>query len=414
MDWAEDVMRILNCCLFLFAIFLAFKSGYFSAYFFSLDRSKSEFANLSVFIGSISTAVTFVFLIIQNIKIREQQKLADRKQEEAELRQEAAEKRQEAADQRQEQFELRQKEIWDSQQVKIQFEMYQAHKREFFRVLDDIENPSSMDIEFYNREELYRRIYPMNSFKSVSLDIDNTDSSMPGDLADINKSYLLIIKQLTAFSIGNMDEKERKEAPHLYLLALVELLSLLNLTIIPKDKFGDVLVNKKMVLNAYNLDTSINTLYHVLKGIMAFIGYQNIAKIPNLSGPYYYDAMQCVLFKHIKTRTQYNVNLDNKKYAIALFDLYMFFNNETIRHIDSCTGLGLIHSFMRDGKKIANLIKNEEQLARLVNTLFNQYNDFFAQLPQDLVQQFEGIYSQYPQLFQLAERYKITELYCKN
>jgi hypothetical protein len=413
LDWAEDVMAFFTrksfWITFISFASLSFGIFYFATYFFfDLDKSSSEFANMSVLIGSISTAITFVFLIIQNIKIREQQKIAEIKQTESEFRlQKEARLRQKAADKRQQLFELRQTKLWNSQHVKINFEMYQAHKREFFSVLDDIEKSSFLTIEFYNREGLYRSIYPMNSFNHVSLDvvIDNSDDCVSGSLADINTMYLLTIDQLTKLSNYIIDGKERRSAVYDHLDNLLFLSSKLNLMIISKGNFGDLCWNEHVVLNAYELNDTVNTLHHAFKGIMVFVGNSDIDDISHLTGSFYYDAMQEVLFKHPRIKQMYDFNLDNTGYAIALYDLYIFFSDNTIRNLDNNQGYLQLYELMNDGGKVDYKIKDKDALYRLVNKLREQFFVFQDLLPSRSVQYFEHIMSTFSDLFVYAEQH---------
>ena len=94
--------------------------------------------------------------------------------------------------------------------------MYQAHKREFFRVLEDIESSSKLDIEFDNREKLYRHIFPMNYFSNVELKVTIGDvrrydlvnftdihDSFEKTIDELNICYLHVIQNMLNIKVIN-------------------------------------------------------------------------------------------------------------------------------------------------------------------------------------------------------------------
>ena len=217
----RKIKLIIACIVvFWFGLFL----GYYAAYFYyggKMDISGTAFANIGIWLGSLATTVTFAFLILQNNNIRKQQQRSEK---------------------RQEQFEERQNELWESQQVKIKFEMYQAHKKAFFNVLDDIEKSSPMDVEFYDREKLYRRTFPMNSFSNVEYEVKIGDEVKydNGNFTNINEAYTSSIQLLNSLVYAPANFDKNDNTPINFIHSLLELTSNLQLIIKPNGCFGDV------------------------------------------------------------------------------------------------------------------------------------------------------------------------------
>ncbi len=342
-------------------VFSCFSFGiaYFATYFLGLNKGSSEFANISVLIGSVSTAITFLFLILQNIKIREQQ--------------EAANKRQEEAEKRQEQFEKQQKELWDSQQVKIQFEMYQAHKREFFRVLDDIEKSATIDIEFYNRETLYRRVFPMNNFSQVDLKIEINDSRKYDlvNFTDIHDAFKSSIDDLNTFITSSKSVEKNTEDVKFFIFRLLRLSEKLQLTIKPTGRFGDVSYDGKLLINAYAFDETINIFSHAFEGISAFSGNNNISSLAvfNMSNTQY--LLQDLVFSIVPRHKEFNFNIDPNSYAVALHNLYKFYRKMDLTNADTRSYLLEFKELSNDLVKTETLVNDTYKLSRLTTRIYN-------------------------------------------
>ncbi|EDM65035.1 hypothetical protein PE36_12852 [Moritella sp. PE36] len=383
------------CAVFSFSISSIVTS--FIIYFIGLDRGEPEFNGISVLIGSVSTAVTFAFLILQNVHIRKQQ---------------------EAANYRQEKLEERQNELWETQQVNIKFEMYQAHKREFFSVLDDIEKSSKMTIEFYDREKLYRNIFPKNSFSNVHfhIDIRGIEYSKTDDLEAINYHYNIIIEQYDLI-INHKENENKPENKGLksmgidirqievlnFINSLELLLELLHVTVISKNDFGDICSKGhdgpkgNLLLNLYDLKNSLNVLDHVFKNIMAFTSNSDITDTPSFYIDYnFIHEVHRNLFNDPTIQNLYDFNLDENGYAIGLFKFYDFywFPEEEVLRIKHD-----LDEFVYDNNKIKELVSDFDKLEQKINYFHDEFRLIMKQLPDEKVQEFYSIYKLFDSLY---------------
>jgi len=374
----EASKSIIACFIaFWFGLFL----GYYTTYFYygeEMAMKADMLGAIGTWVASAATLFTLFFLIIQNNKTQK----------------------------RQEQLEERQNELWEAQQVKINFEMYQAHKREFFNVLDDIEKSSPMDIEFYDREGLYRRIFPMNSFYNVKFEVKIGDTLKfdNGNFTNINKAYTSSIELLNALVydpayIGNNDIR-----PIQFIHSLQELASNLQLFIKPNGGFGDVTSEDGMLINAYKLDKTINEFHNAFKNISVFTGNPDVKSVFNLNIQTYMDAMQKAIFTRLSEPNMFNLNLDKNRYALGLYEFYKFFEHQDVRIADMriADNDGFhseLHEYMINPEKIEALVHDRTTLTNKINCICERFNKISDHLKIERVDEFRSIYNIFNMLF---------------
>jgi len=383
----EASKSILACFIaFLFGFF----SGYYTAYFYYGGEMDLTDANtlgaLGTWFGSIATAFTFGFLIWQNTKIRQQQK---------------------ATEDRQQSFEKQQQALWDSQQVKIRFEMLQSHKREFFRVLDDIETSSKTTIKFYDREELYCLIFPKNNYKNnlagltlqANLNTLNPDRNNQLDniylsYSAINSSLIEIEQEIIPFE----DKLESNKDQYLYFLRNLEnWIKAINIKITPKVNFGDVRLedsHNSLLVNIYNPNEVIDILKLATKQIFEFSGVKMFDSESLFLAYFYKNKLQEMLLTDTSIHN-YSVSLDKYGYAGKLYLLYKYFSQKDVREADNSENYTNIANIVKNKDKFTALLKDLSALKTLLNNFnFNiQSLETKGEIPKVRVTEFRLIHN---------------------
>ncbi|MFN3019226.1 hypothetical protein ACK1CN_25115 [Vibrio coralliilyticus] len=103
-------------------------------------RDLFEHSSAPTWFGSVGTVGTLLFLIIQNMQL-----IKENKKEHIHRRR------------------------YDDM---LSFQMYQMHKSEFFECLSQLESKSLPDLKFTDKESLYRKFFPRNTFDYVTLESD--------------------------------------------------------------------------------------------------------------------------------------------------------------------------------------------------------------------------------------------------
>ncbi|MBL4830901.1 MAG: hypothetical protein JKY55_13585 [Aliivibrio sp.] len=127
-------------------------------------------------LGSLATAATLIVLIIQNIQIR---------------------KNQASQDDRIQKNDNKQHQMWDEQKMMLSFQKYQMHQKSFNDLLDDLENThQNLNIKFYERPDLYKKLFPKNNVNSLDFHSSQID--------EISKGCInLLVSELEYFSENN-------------------------------------------------------------------------------------------------------------------------------------------------------------------------------------------------------------------
>lgn len=123
------VIILADIATFIISFFLGYGTGYFYYGVMNLT-DPAMFGAIGTWFSGICTLLTLIFLIYQNYKTQK----------------------------RQDSLENKQNQLWESQQVKIKFEMHQTHKREFFTILKSIEKKYNNRFSIHDKLKLYKTI----------------------------------------------------------------------------------------------------------------------------------------------------------------------------------------------------------------------------------------------------------------
>lgn len=177
--------------------------------------------------GAIATLMTLMFAIHQNIKLSN----------EAEKR-----SRDDAATaQKNEIFVGLQKE-------KMTFEKFRIHQQAFNELLDRLERDTSHNYQFISRYELYKKIFPTNTFSNVRIEESEVSSVGLKDLMDFSRS---IVKK---FKGGNYVS----DARHL-VDDIITLQNILLVNVIRGTSEGDVtFAGKYIIVNEADIFSALS------------------------------------------------------------------------------------------------------------------------------------------------------------
>lgn len=119
--------------------------------------------------GAIATLMTLIFAIHQNNKLSDE-----------------AEKRS-----RDDAATAQKNEIFvDLQKEKITFEKFRIHQQAFNELLDRLERDTGHNYQFISRYELYKKIFPTNTFSNVRIEENEVSSVGLKDLMDLSRSMV--------------------------------------------------------------------------------------------------------------------------------------------------------------------------------------------------------------------------------
>lgn len=175
--------------------------------------------------GSLATALTLVFLFYQHVQLKT----------------------------RQDQQEDNQREMWKEQNEIILFQKYQTHRAEFFNLVDAIENRHRGKLIFKNKNRLYKRLFPLNSFSNT--DFNYEDDTLGADnplriFEEVTDRFSWVAKVLVDSPIlvdGNSDELNK--AVYELDLCTCKLLNLFELECIVAPSTGYVHDGEFVVMN---------------------------------------------------------------------------------------------------------------------------------------------------------------------
>lgn len=305
--------------------------------------------SLGTWLGSICTAGTLIFVIRQNIELRESQKETDQKQQE----------------------------MWDAQREIIAFQKLQAHKQQFNTMLDELER--NYPIEFFDRTSLYKNIFPNNDFESchtkVSL-IKDTSKVVAGDLSDIRDATNFLRKSLDEFNRLNASTYYRHTHNHLGQVSSI--LSLLHVAInTPKDT-GDVFISigaGYYLLNVFDPSSSLRIIEKIVNRLMEFTGnddnYQAI--ISHMCTSYYLDALRKFGFQE-RNQRGYSVFKKNggEKYVDNLIKCQQITARPEVRGHHSLNAIYCKLSLLFAEKtEVISLLESRENLCELFREILH-------------------------------------------
>ncbi|MEL3923783.1 hypothetical protein V1481_10510 [Aeromonas enteropelogenes] len=188
-----------------------------SIYLFSWSVHKNNLDIISImgtWLGSIGTVGTLFFLSYQYLNEKEERKNNEKMQ----------------AD------------MWMEQRESLNFQKYQVHRELFYKLLENIELDSKTPIKFNNKHELYRRIFPQNNFSKCDYDLSKTESK---NILTLEVDVILSQCE-EIYRALSMREEHDISCLLSYHKDIVELL---DITILPESKTGDVIYFDSMCFN---------------------------------------------------------------------------------------------------------------------------------------------------------------------
>ncbi|HHC7406000.1 TPA: hypothetical protein ACVU44_004947 [Vibrio parahaemolyticus] len=168
-----------------------------------ISKSELTLADLGVWVGSLATVSTLIFLTYQQVKTSERQQILDEQQR------------------------------------------YKEHKQDFYEALDSLE--SSDNVKVTERFHLYHKIYNLgHENKSIT--------------------HLSIIRyhiKMLLSSIENLKSVEHGDSPLKIINSLFKIEKSLNITLMPYSTIGrdgDILIGNDYVVNIFDLNSEISIL----------------------------------------------------------------------------------------------------------------------------------------------------------
>ncbi|MEQ6344895.1 hypothetical protein [Vibrio cyclitrophicus] len=154
---------------------------------FWLNGSTNWLFDLIATLGSIATAGSFIYIILDNRKLRlaQDNETYERKKEEHKQRKELNIERK-----KREEHELKQQQLWEEQMAMAAFEKYQRHQVMFDSLLDSLELKHNHLFKFVDRIALYELLFPSNTPTYCEYYIENFYSSFQEYIFTTSKSSI--------------------------------------------------------------------------------------------------------------------------------------------------------------------------------------------------------------------------------
>ncbi|ENY8010253.1 hypothetical protein ACF1UB_001239 [Vibrio fluvialis] len=197
-------------------------------------------------LGSLATALTLVFLFVQNMS-------------------QAKELKEERDDRKA--HEDAQKNMWQEQREMLTFQKLQMHKSMFNDLLNEVERFHG--VSFYDRVGLYKKCFPNNN-------LGHFNDTLQSSLSNKNNNGLSECADLFLKAVGNKGQK-----PYLgndLLQALMQLSQKLHLSLPNKNNFGDISLgvgnNTLLITNIFSLSRTITIYTHTFERLYDFCGLE--------------------------------------------------------------------------------------------------------------------------------------------
>ncbi|MEZ8927810.1 hypothetical protein AB6D87_24215 [Vibrio lentus] len=234
-------LLMFTCLAFVAGVVACLVGGGILAAIWDMDWTKAESVSaISTSLGAIGTVGTLLFLIIQNRALRHEQK---------------------------EQLKL------------IAFQRYQGHKESFVSLLKKLEN--QYRVTFIDPDELYRNIFPSNSFEFCTLKAFISDSSFLSEAVEIYKRITHEENLSGDIGLGHRNV-------HTHIHNQLEIQRKMSIRFSSNPELGDLFSTSKvenvLVLNMFGAFQYQRALRGILSELITFSGhYIEIGKITPLA-----------------------------------------------------------------------------------------------------------------------------------
>ncbi|MFP8845380.1 hypothetical protein ACLILW_16990 [Shewanella baltica] len=228
--------------LLLVVLFIPFILYWYLFQDYSISRNNQDWANLGSYLGgvytffaSLASLATLIFLLYQYYSQKDyQQRLA-----------------------------VAQLEI-------INFQKYQAHYQQFLLVIDNLEQDVNYNVSIINRGDLYKKLFPKNSFEQVSYKVDLNEMDV-----DYVLNYVKLCAQNLKGLFSSTDESDRPAREIIPILSM--LYDSLFIKLDRPEKEGDIVFQlgnseRYIILNTENLREVTENLWAVINMLFQFTG----------------------------------------------------------------------------------------------------------------------------------------------
>ncbi|MDA5562828.1 hypothetical protein PJK54_04000 [Cobetia sp. MMG027] len=208
----------------------------------------------------------------------------------------------------------------------LAFEQYLKHRELFFSLLTETAKNLASDIEIYNIDDLYRKIFPDNNPTArpvYAVELVEATKCKADDLTDIVEQYKILKSSL---------ENHSSDSAH----AALRIISMLHINCLAEPGNGDfVFGDKNLGLNVYSLENKIHEIHKILNALLYFTGNQHRDSIDHLANNTILKTSllndfirtherDCIFYLHIKDKelevlNEIYVELSNNTTAAALF-----------------------------------------------------------------------------------------------
>ncbi|MFM5237606.1 hypothetical protein [Aeromonas veronii] len=309
--------------------------------------------------GSLATALTLVFLFYQHVQLKE----------------------------RQDKQEDKQADMWREQNEIILFQKYQTHRNEFFSFIGVIEDRYRGVFVFKNKNKLYCRLFPQNSFAKIQFNYgkeilcyDNPYLSFEDEI----NTYVRAAKILAQDSILS-DENRGEVYNAVYELDLCtcKLLNLFELECVLSPKLGYVHYGDFVVMNGLSPFEYIGRLISIINELRQFANMKPYFGSGSIGFYSEITVSKKVVSYYLSNGFREIADSDLILILFEMDDLISFLRNSElfdfvlsyIKPLDFLGHMALENVFNSDAQKIINEIHDrfsrfvlscEEQLSRCV------------------------------------------------
>lgn len=166
------------------------------------------------------------------------------------------------------------KQVIQQQSEALAFEQYLKHRELFIKILSDTAKDCPREIELYNIDELYKKIFSSNrptSRPNYSVEIKSGATCKPGDLSDIVESYEILKRKL---------ESNNCECA----FDLLRMMGLLHINCLEEASNGDLIFNgANQGINIYSLESKTYEIFKLINSLLYFTGNDDVKSITHLA-----------------------------------------------------------------------------------------------------------------------------------
>lgn len=291
--------------LFLYREYVSGLPATFDVQNISRDSSKwSDFGSLLsglfTLSGALATIATLIFAISQN------KKLAREAEKRSQLDAKNAEKN--------EKFMAFQKE-------RMSLEKYRLHQLMFNDLLDRIEIDAKSELRFYSRSDLYKGIFPNNSFDECSTKVNKNELG--------NKNIFNIIS--LAKIINQKIESDNCENDGVELLNdFINMFNLLHVSFRRETKAGDITFgDNSTIINLIDMHSTIGFFNNTVSALCDFCEINDKLQENEINNPFkclitlFFYASSFTVYKDLDATFPYGyISSDNLSKAITILGLF--------------------------------------------------------------------------------------------